>query len=179
MIALLTLVAIRIGDAGRLRWGQHFWWSGGCYHIDLRTMKTGSVLHGPLHQALTPFLDAVLLRGVDPAYLDDLRARAETDGAAVFRSVAGRALRPGRFSKVWRKQLGAGAHIARARIHTELGRLGPAGVTAALACCGQEAPETRRHYQGAAVARAELEASQELVDELAHQVLDGASDRLE
>jgi len=41
-------------------------------------------------------------------------------------------------SSVWRRHFGTGAHTSRARVHTELGRLGPEGVEVAQRRRGQD-----------------------------------------
>ncbi|MCO8146385.1 hypothetical protein NHN26_14245 [Rhodovulum tesquicola] len=165
VLALWTLLPLRLED-GTLRWGEHVVFEDGQYWIDITTNKEGVPLRGRLHPRLTRFLDALVLQGVDPAYLPEMRERAQERRAPLFRKSDGAALSKGYPSTVWRKHLGTGAHIARTRIHTELGKLGPAGVDAALALCAQIDPESRLFYQGKAVAAAQMARGQELVEGL-------------
>ncbi|MGP3699695.1 hypothetical protein [Rhodobacter sp. NSM] len=123
-------------------------------------------MRGRLHPRLAPFLDAVLLEGVDPVHLDEMRRRAMAAELPVLRRSDGAALAKGYPSDVWRACFKTGAHIARTWIHTELGKFGPRGVEAALALCAQRDPRSRLFHQGLAVAEAQMRKSQDLMDEL-------------
>lgn len=168
-IAFWSLIPLRLADS-QLRWGEEIWWDDDCYRIDVTTSKCRVPLRGRLHARLTPFLDAVALGDVDPDYIDEMRARLTEERAFLFRTSAGRALARSWPSKVWREHLGTGAHISRSRIHSELGRLGPEGVDAALALCAQADPETRRHYQSSRLHDALMSQGQDLVDRLLAEI---------
>lgn len=164
-LAFWTLVPLRLGDS-RLRWGRHVQFDGDHYHIDIVTRKCGVPLRGRLHPNLTPFLDALVLGDVAADYLDEMRALAMREAWLLLRRANGAPCGQRYPSAVWRRHLGTGAHIARSRVHTELGRLGPEGVEAALALCAQADPDTRRHYQGRALADAQMRRGQEMIEEL-------------
>lgn len=74
---------------------------------------------------LTPFFDALALRGMNPVWLEELRRRAMEQQLLLFRTTDGRQLAASYPSKVWQQHLGTGAHISRSRVHSELGQLGP------------------------------------------------------
>lgn len=165
VIALWTLMPLRRGD-GQLRWGRDVWFDGERYRIDIVTKKEGEPLQGRLHEALTSFLDALTLRGVDRAYLREMRAQAEAEELPLFRHHTGRQFKETYFSGVWKKHMGTGAHISRTRVHSELGKLGPEGVRSALALCAQRDPRTAAAYQSEAVSRALREKGQDMIDAL-------------
>ncbi|MEZ5778870.1 MAG: hypothetical protein R3E44_10970 [Paracoccaceae bacterium] len=174
ILALWTLLPLRLRD-GQLRWGADIDWTGAGYRIDIDTRKADVALQGRLHAILTPFLDSLVLNGMDPAYLDALREQAMAQELPLFRGTAGKMLARGYPSTVWAKHMGSGAHIARARVHTELGRLGPEGVSAALALCAQSDPRSEFFYQGEAVRHAQIARGQDLMEAL----LDVAADNSE
>lgn len=165
ILALWTLLPLRLGD-GQLCWGAEVGWDRSQYRVDIDTEKADVPLQGKLHPWLTPFLDALLLGGVDQAYLGLMRERAQSGNLPLFRDTTGRMLSTGYPSRVWRTHMGTGAHIARTRVHTELGRLGPEGVEAALALCAQRDPATAADYQAQAVARAKIDRGQAMIESL-------------
>ncbi|MET4128366.1 hypothetical protein [Roseovarius sp. MBR-6] len=170
VLALWTFIPLRLQD-GQLLWGRDIYHDGDRYRIDIETQKEGEELRGRLHDALTPFLDALVLTGIDPAYLDAMRSRAASEELPVFVRTNGRILSSGYPSAVWRKHLGTGAHIARTRIHTELGKLGREGVDAALALCAQRDERSRTFYQAKAVAAAQRTKGQEMIDAMLQECL--------
>lgn len=165
VVALWTLLPLRLRD-GQLLWGRDVYFDGTRYRIDIETGKEDEPLQGALHQVLTPFLDALVLRGMDPVWLDEMRRRAIAEKLPLLRTVNGRMLATGYPSKVWRRHFGTGAHISRARVHTELGQLGPEGVTAALALNAQRDARSAASYQGDAVAVALRRKGQDMIDVL-------------
>jgi hypothetical protein len=165
ILALWTLLPLRLRD-GQLIWGRDVTFDGAGYRIDIETHKEHQPLQGALHAVLTPFLDALVLRGLDRAYLDEIRQRAITGEAPMFGGVDGRMLSSGYPSQVWRVHMGTGAHISRSRIHSELGQLGADGVEIALALCAQRDPHTSSIYQSNAVAVAQRRRGQDMIDGL-------------
>ena len=170
VVALWMFLPLRLTD-GQLRWGSDIRWDGERYRVDIVTNKATEPLRGRLHPRLTPFLDALILRGIDPAYLDEMRARAMEAELPLFRDVSGRMLAMGYPSSVWRTHFGAGAHIARSRFHTELGALGPEGVETALALCAQRSPKSHTFYAGQAVRDAQMREGQDLIGEIIDECL--------
>lgn len=170
VVALWTFIPLRLRD-GQLLWGRDVYHDGARYRIDIETQKEEEELKGRLHEVLTPFLDALVLTGIDPAYLEAMRSRANAKELPLFVRTNGRMLGAGYPSSVWRKHLGTGAHIARTRIHTELGKLGPEGVDASLALCAQSDQRSRAFYQAKAVAAAQRQKGQAMVDGMLRECL--------
>lgn len=171
VIALWMFLPLRLSD-GQLCWGRDIAFDGSQYQIDIITKKTGEELRGRLHTRLTPFLDALILRGIDPAYLDEMRSRSQASHLPLFRSVDERMLAKSYPSSVWRKHFHAGAHISRSWIHTELGKLGAGGVEAALALCAQRDPQTHAYYAGESIRRSNILEGQNMINELADETLE-------
>lgn len=165
ILALWTLLPLRLAD-GRLRWGCEVAWTGSGYRVDLDTRKADVPLQGRLHARLTPFLDALVLNGMDPAYLEALRERAMADELPLFRTTTGRMLAAGYPSRVWKTHMGTGAHISRARVHTELAGLGPEGVEAALALCAQRDGRSTEFYEGREAAAGRMRRGQDMIEAL-------------
>jgi len=165
VVAIWSLLPLRLGD-GQLLWGRDMRFDGDRYRVDIETRKEEEPLRGALHAVLTPFLDALILRGMDPVWLPQMRERAMAEELPLFRARNGRQLAASYPSGVWRQHFGTGAHIARTRVHSELGQLGPEGVEAALALNAQRDPRTAAHYQSEAVDRALRSQGQDMVDSL-------------
>jgi hypothetical protein len=165
VVALWSFLPLRLADS-ILRWGEDICWKEDAYRVSIVTQKADVPLAGPLHARLTPFLDALLLEGVSVEYLEEMRARAKTQRLPLLRRHDGLPLAHDYPSTVWRKHFETGAHIARTRIHTELGKLGPVGVESALALCAQKDPRTREFYQARSLAELEMQRGQELIGEL-------------
>lgn len=170
-IAFWTLIPLRLGD-GQLIWGEDIWYDGDCYRIDITTTKEDEPLRGRLHKRLEPFLNAVLLRGMNADHLVHLRALSQTEQVPVLRDVSGKGLAGGYPSSAWRRHMGTGAHIARTRIHTELGQLRPEGVEMALALTAQRDARSQLAYQAAQFERAQRAKGQSMIDGLLAEVFD-------
>lgn len=170
-IAFWTLIPLRLED-GQLVWARDITFDGARYQVDIDTHKEGEPLRGRLHPGLTPFLDALVCRGMDAAYLEHFRQDALGQGLPVLRDISGRQLSREYPSTVWRKHMGTGAHIARMRIHSELGQLGPDGVEMALAMNAQRDPRTRHAYQSESVAQAQRRRGQDMIDALMAEAFD-------
>ncbi len=172
VLALWTLLPLRLQD-GQLLWGRDVTFDGLHYLIDIETHKEDEPLQGRLHRVLTPFLDALVLRGVAPDYLDDMRRRAIAKEMPMFGAVNGRLLSSGYPSQVWRTHMGTGANISRSRVHSELGQLGQEGIDAALALSAQRDESSRLFYQSNAVAKAQRRKGQDMVDGLLAEMFEG------
>ncbi|WP_026759140.1 hypothetical protein [Sediminimonas qiaohouensis] len=176
-LPFLSLIPLRNHDT-RLLWGQHIVHIGDddpadwgledkdelvSYYLDLRTSKTDSALSGPLSPILTPFLDALILRGQDERMLPDLRDAIMKARAPVFPKSNGAARNVHNLSERWRKHLGTGSIISRTRIHTLLGALGENGTRAALALCAQRSARTAKWYQAESLAGRCMLESQDMI----------------
>ncbi|WP_295046781.1 hypothetical protein [uncultured Paracoccus sp.] len=176
-MAFLSLVPLRNKDTC-LYWGREIRYIGGddpaewglddhgepvAYYLDLRTSKTDSALSGPLAPILTPFLDALILRGRDERMLPDLRDAIMRSQPPVFPKSNGDVRSVRNLSSRWREQLGTGCVISRTRIHTLLGALGEHGRRAALALCAQRSPRTAKWYEADGLQRRRMVESQEMI----------------
>lgn len=170
-IAFWTLIPLRLED-GQINWGDDITFDGARYKVDIDTHKESEPLRGRLHPRLAPFLDAQVCRGMDATYLEHFREEAINQELSLLRDISGRQLSKGYPSAVWRKYMGTGAHIARTRIHSELGKLGPEGVEMALAMNAQRDPRTRLAYQSAAVAETQRRRGQDMIDDLMAEALE-------
>lgn len=165
VVAIWTLLPLRLGD-GQLLWGRDIRFDGARYRVEVETRKEEEPLRGALHKVLTPFLDALVLQGMDPVWLLQMRERAMAEELPLFRAINGRQLVASYPSGVWRQHFGTGAHIARTRVHSELGQLGTEGVEAALALNAQRSLRISTDYQSDAVDHALRRQAQGMVDGL-------------
>ncbi|MCB1313882.1 MAG: hypothetical protein KDK29_19250 [Sedimentitalea sp.] len=154
-LALFSLIPLRVSDSN-LIWGENVWFEAGRYFIEVETGKTGRIFRGPLCDFLTPFLDALLLNGRADAYLLRAREDAVANFLPVFAKANNDEMSDQRVKNIWYRHLGCGMHVTRARIHTELGKLGAKGVETALILCAQKDQKTAEYYQGRAMHDAHL-----------------------
>lgn len=176
-LAFLSLIPLRNQDTV-LVWGRDVCWIGDDgpeewglserdeplhYYLDLRTSKIDAALAGPLAPILTPFLDALILRGQDERLLPELRRRIMEARSPVFPRTNGAPRSARGLSSRWRAHLGTGSIISRTRIHTMLGALGERGTRAALALCAQRSPRTAAWYQAEALGRRRMLEGQEMI----------------
>lgn len=181
-IAFLTLIPLRNADSV-LRWGEHLsidasYKDDWIYRIDTSISKTLVDFGGKLHPILNPFLEALLLQGRHPAFLQRRLAEAIANSEPVFPLSNGNARSSNNLSRRWHARLGTGSHIARSQVHTILGALGPRGVCSALALCAQRSYATRVHYQDVSLDHALKRESQRklstmLPSDLVSQRLEG------
>lgn len=169
-IALWMFLPLRLKD-GQLVWGRDIYMIGDRYAVDIDTHKEGEPLRGRLHPDLTPFLDALILQGVDPIHLGVMRARACEGQLPVFRTVDGRILSAGYPSSVWRRHFGTGAHITRTRIHSEFALLGPEAVEAGIALTAHKDPRSKEEYRTSAASVRAQERGQDMIEALLDECL--------
>jgi hypothetical protein len=149
-LALFSLIPLRVKDTNLL-WGVHVTHTGQRYRLDIRTSKCGTEFHGEVCDFVTPFLDALLLRGCDETYLGMKRQEALQSKQVLFAHANGRHMSNRRVANLWQRHIECGPHIARSAVHTELGRMGRNGVEMALSLCAQRDSRTARYYQGKAM----------------------------
>ncbi|WP_114011335.1 hypothetical protein [Cohaesibacter intestini] len=176
VIALWMFMPLRLTD-GQLRWGSDIDFRGGRYCIDVSTNKTGKRIMVRLHPKIDQFFDALILgelsHDLGPAQLALEREKLVKNEMPVFRTLEGKMLHKKFPSRTWNKHFGTGAHIARTKAHTELGKQGEAGMNRALALCAQTSFKTRLHYQAEAVDAAMVSQSQDMMDDMiAEAILD-------
>ena len=154
-IALFSVMTVRLADT-RLAFGESIAWQDDGYLVDLSLSKTGEQWTALLDERLTPFIDALILRGCDPAWLPHMRKECHARKRPLFVTSSGEPVAYNYVSDAWRAELGTGEHIARTVIHTFLGiELGLAGIDMAKAACGQRADGIEKEYQGDALAKAQ------------------------
>lgn len=166
-LALFSVLSVRLSDT-RLISGVSIRWLGEVYEVNLTLSKGGNDYAAKIDYRLTPFIDAVLLHGLDPVYLPEIRREAEETHRPLLVTVNGTGVGYNYVSDAWRKHLGTGQHIARSLVHEGLSEaFGQDGTDAALALCGQRAPSTRLHYQGQAAHRGKVKRSQNWIADIA------------
>jgi hypothetical protein len=171
-LALFVLLPVRLSDTC-LVWGKHIVWDGTGYFVAFITNKTRAPVRRRLPDFLTPVLDALLLRGLDEAFLPAVRERAIREQRPLLALRSEHKVFDEYVSHAWRRHFGTGQHISRTLVHTQLGKLGPEGVEAALEACVQRDERTRKFYQGKAVADALLIAGRDLlIDDLTDEEFD-------
>lgn len=171
-LALFSLIPLRVKDTNLL-WGVHVTHTGQRYRLDIRTSKCGTEFHGEICDFVTPFLDALLLRGSDETYLGMKRQEALHSKQALFAHANGRHMSNRRVANLWQRHIECGPHIARSVVHTELGRMGREGVEMALSLCAQRDSRTAKFYQGKAMRDALLlEANGLLLSGFSNEIIE-------
>lgn len=146
-LAIFAVLPIRLTDT-RLVFGQTLLWKNGTYVIDTRLSKNKKAWSTDLEPEFNLFIDALILRGCDPIWLDPMREGCLVQQRPLFITTSGDAVAYNYVSDAWRRELGTGEHIARTILHTFLGiELGLAGVDMAKAACGQRGYGIEREYQ--------------------------------
>jgi hypothetical protein len=175
-LAFFTILPLRLSDT-RFRFGEELTWEGGHWTLHLTTQKTAFDLRTRLTGFLTPYIEAVLLHGLDAAYLDGIRDTciAEKRPVLVTRSGAGVAYHF--VSDVWRKHFGTGEHIARTEIHEAFAQArGAEGTDLALAACAQSSIQTAGHYHTQRLKRSRLDRMQAELLNLQNEFPEGTFD---
>lgn len=146
-LAIFAVLPIRLTDT-RLIFGQTLLWKNGTYVIDTKLSKNKEAWSTDLEPEFNPFIDALILRGCDPIWLDQMREDCIFQRRSLFITTSGDAVGYNYVSDAWRRELGTGEHIARTILHTFLGiELDLAGVDMAKAACGQRGYGIQKEYQ--------------------------------
>jgi len=136
----------------RIIFGKTLRWDGGRYRFHgFKPRKTALLdgrreFPGSIHPKMTPFIDALVLQGNDPNYLDSFREHVERIKRPLFVHPNGAACSKNYVTRVWSECFGTGAHIARTLMHDFFGAKGEEGVSKALIICDQYSPETQEPY---------------------------------
>lgn len=153
-LALFSVVPLRLADT-RLVFGENITWGDDHYHLHTELSKSGEPYGVELDARLNPFINALILRGCDEAWLDHMREECLRSNRPLFIRSDGEGVGYNYVSDCWRSEYETGEHIARTILHTFLGvELGQAGTDLALAANGQNSPETAKEYQDSAVSMA-------------------------
>lgn len=99
-----------------------------CWTLDFLQSKTGARHFSGLDPRVTPYLDAVILRGAPPEWFADLYRRAA--GRAFFAGLDGAPLKPAAVTCAFRSRFSTGSHIARNVAYLEEAEA-PGGLTEA------------------------------------------------
>ncbi|MBI6630997.1 hypothetical protein [Pontibaca salina] len=164
-IALFSVMPVRLADT-RLTFGETIFWVDGKYTIETVLSKGGDPWGCDVDPRLNRFIEALILRGCDPAWLPDMREKALKGRRPLFINGNGSLVGYNYVSDAWRKTVGTGEHIARTILHTFLGiELGMAGTGMAKAACGQRSVGIEAEYQDDALKKVQrLKGQAEFAD---------------
>lgn len=161
ILALLSLVPIRISDANGLIVGKHLKRMDHGWALTISSQKTGFRHNGPLHHSLTPYLDDLLLFGeggpVLPRY-------AQRMGTPLFATETNEHLSSRTLAYNFKVATGGHhtPHIVRTLVHDALAKHGTYGSEMARILCGESSPVTAKSYEVHA-ARVRFEKAQEIL----------------
>lgn len=171
ILALLSLVPLRISDANALIVGHHIQRQENGWSLTVSSRKTGYRHNGPLHHSLTPYLDDLLLYADNAPVLSRYAQRfgtplfcTETDDCLSSRTLA------------YNFKIATGGHhtphIVRTLVHDALAKHGAYGGELARILCGQSSPETAKRYEIHA-ARFRVEKAQEILSQIQNSFKQG------
>lgn len=166
-LSFFTLLPIRLSDA-RLTFGEDLIWAGGSWNLCITTSKNGVDYAAKVHPHLEPYIEALILQGLDPVYLDQRREACLADRRPALVTWTGEGVGYNYVSDVWRKYFGIGEHIARTEMHESFAaRLGVEGTELALRACGQRSPQSAKHYHGQRIRQTRMTRMQDGLQALA------------
>ncbi|WP_058280687.1 hypothetical protein [Ruegeria denitrificans] len=168
-LALFSVMPVRLADT-RFVFGENLFWTGTQYTIETELSKSGYAWTTDIDPRLNVLIDALILRGANPAWLDHMRQTCLAEKRSLFINNDGTPVAYGYVSDCWRREVGTGEHIARTVLHTFMGiEMGQAGTDMAMASCGQRNHATATAYQGEALAMAQRMKGQAELREIANQ----------
>jgi len=171
VLALLSLVPLRISDVNAIIMGEHLKRSESGWSLTISSQKTGYRHNGPLHHSLTPYLDDLLLYGeggpVLPRY-------AQRMGIPLFATETNEHLSSRTLALSFKVATGGHhtPHIVRTLVHDALAKFGAYGAQLARILCGQTSPETAKSYEINA-GRIRVEKGQEILSQIQKSTLLG------
>lgn len=149
-IALVSPLPLRIADL-TVFFGQNITWNGERYHLHIpETSKMGHPYNANIHPVFGHFIDQLVLHERPSSQLESAREACLQEGRALFVNRTGQPVCKNYVSICWWHVFGTGSHVARAKIHDQLARLGPRGVQLALAACGHRSDESAEFYRSRA-----------------------------
>lgn len=169
VLALLSLVPLRISDVNAIIMGKHLKRSESGWSLTISSQKTGYRHNGPLHHSLTPYLDDLLLYGeggpVLPRY-------AQRMGTPLFATETNEHLSSRTLALSFKVATGGHhtPHIVRTLVHDALAKFGAYGAQLARILCGQTSPETAKSYEINAD-RIRVEKGQEILSQIQKSIL--------
>lgn len=146
ILALLSLVPLRISDANGTIVGQHLQRRDDGWSLTITSKKTGYRHNGPLHHSLTPYLDDLLLYGEGGSVLPRYAQRM---GTPLFGTEVNEYLSSRTLALSFKVATGGDhtPHIVRTLVHDALAKHGAHGAQLARILCGQSSPETAKSYE--------------------------------
>ena len=169
LLALLSLVPMRISDVNALIVGQHIKRTETGWSLTISSRKTGYRHNGLLHQNLTRYIDDLLLFGEVGSVMHRYAQRIGTPlfGTETCDHLSARTLALG-------FKVATGGchtpHIVRTLTHDALAKHGTYGADVARVLCGQTSPQTAKHYEVHA-ARHRVEQGQKVLSSLQAEIL--------
>jgi hypothetical protein len=164
ILALFSLVPIRISDATGMVIGEHLLRKDEKWFLTVSSKKTGFRHNTVLHQSLTPYLDDLLLYGEDGDVLPTYAGRI---GTPLFSTDMNEFLSSRTLA--YHFKVGTeGAHtphIVRTLVHDALARHGEQGAELARILCGQVSPQIAKDYEIHAE-RIRMEKAQEVLSRI-------------
>lgn len=149
-IALVSPLPLRIADL-TVFFGRNITWNGERYHLHIpETSKKRHPYNANIHPVFGHFIDQLILHERPSSQLENAREACLREGRALFVNRTGEPVHRHYVSECWWHVFGTGSHVARAKIHDQLARLGPRGVELALAACGQKSEEAAEFYRSRA-----------------------------
>ncbi|UWQ02842.1 hypothetical protein K3X44_05845 [Aliiroseovarius crassostreae] len=168
-LAIFSVLPVRLADT-RLIFGETLFWNGNRYTIEMTLSKSSYHWETELDPRLNIFIDALILRGCNPIWLDEMRDKCLQEHRALFITNDGSPVAYNYVSDCWRQVVGTGEHIARTILHTFMGiKLGEAGTDLAMAATGQRSHATAVAYQGDALAMAQRVKGQTELSDVAKE----------
>lgn len=146
ILALLSLVPIRISDANGIIVGQHLQRRDDGWTLTISSKKSGYRHNGPLHHSLTRYLDDLLLYGEGGSVLPRYAQRM---GTPLFATETNEHLSSRTLAQSFKVATGGHhtPHIVRTLVHDALAKHGVYGAILARVLCGQTSPETAKSYE--------------------------------
>lgn len=153
ILALLSLVPLRISDANRLIVGEHVKRVETGWTLTIASGKSGFRHNGPLHESLTPYLDDLLLYGEGGPVLSRYAQRL---GSPLFTTETHEHLSSRTLAYSFKVATGHTPHIVRTLVHDAMAVHGKHGSDLARILCGQTSIQIAKVYEvHAAVYRAQ------------------------
>ena len=149
-IALVSPLPLRIADL-TVFFGRNLTWNGERYHLHIpETSKKHHPYNANIHPVFGYFIDQLVLHERPSSQLENAREACLREGRALFVNRTGEPVHKDYVSTCWWHVFGTGSHVARAKIHDQLARLGPRGVELALAACGHRSEQSAEFYRSRA-----------------------------
>jgi len=169
VLALLSLVPIRISDVNAIIVGQHLQRQDDGWSLTISSQKTGYRHNGALHHSLTRYLDDLLLYGEGGPVISRYTQRM---GTPLFCTETNEHLSSRTLALSFKVATGGHhtPHIVRTLVHDALAKYGAYGAQLARILCGQSSPETAKSYEITA-GRVRAEKAQKILSQIQKDIL--------